>query len=206
MREECTITEMSSRKRSGSGSKRPKEKVVYIYEMIFRTDFKEPTKANPEFWHEFFLLQPNVESLENEITKLSCEQLIALKGNINSLFCRCIEMLDSGINEFDTFAFWPNEICDKINSLFIILADHPKRVCNSLQTLCALFYAVFKWHATETSFDVISTIFDFDEVEDKMKILITKCNNLMISDVAETPRLMCLKLLLVSGEKFSLSK
>lgn len=87
---------MSSRKRSGSGSKRPKEKVVYIYEMIFRTDFKEPTKANPEFWHEFFLLQPNVESLENEITKLSCEQLIALKGNINSLFCRCIEMLDSG--------------------------------------------------------------------------------------------------------------
>lgn len=87
---------MSSRKRSGSGSKRPKEKVVYIYEMIFRTDFKEPTKSNPEFWHEFFLLQPNVESLENEITKLSCEQLIALKGNINSLFCRCIEMLDSG--------------------------------------------------------------------------------------------------------------
>lgn len=87
---------MSSRKRSGSGSKRPKEKVVYIYEMIFRTDFKEPTKTNPEFWHEFFLLSPNVECLENEITKLSCEQLIALKGNINSLFCRCIEMLDSG--------------------------------------------------------------------------------------------------------------
>lgn len=45
---------------------------------------------------------------------------------------------------------------------------------------------------------MISTIFDFVEVEDKMKTLITKCNNLMISDVAETPRLMCLKLLLVS--------
>lgn len=87
---------MSSRKRSGSGSKRPKEKVVYIYEMIFRTDFKDPTKTNPEFWHEFFLLSPNVECLENEITKLSCEQLIALKANINSLFCRCTEMLDSG--------------------------------------------------------------------------------------------------------------
>lgn len=83
-----------------------------------------------------------------------------------------------------------------------LLLDHPKRVSNSLQTLCALFYAVFKWHATETSFDVISTIFDFEEVEDKMKTLITKCNNLMISDVAETPRLMCLKLLLVSGFYF----
>lgn len=200
--------EMSSRKRSGSGSKRPKEKVVYIYEMIFRTDFKEPTKANPEFWHEFFLLQPNVESLENEITKLSCEQLIALKGNINSLFCRCIEMLDSGksicwlfhrqhlhdiqSNQVQTI------ICNfRFTAFFFLELDHPKRVCNSLQTLCALFYAVFKWHATETSFDVISTIFDFDEVEDKMKTLITKCNHLMISDVAETPRLMCLKLLLV---------
>lgn len=31
-----------------------------------------------------------------------------------------------------------------------------------------------------------------------MRQLITKCNNLLISDVSETPRLMCLKLLLVN--------
>lgn len=61
---------MSSRKRSGSGSKRPKEKVVYIYEMIFRTDFKDPTKTNPEFWHEFFLLQPNVDILGNDFSAI----------------------------------------------------------------------------------------------------------------------------------------
>lgn len=79
-----------------------------------------------------------------------------------------------------------------------MLTDHPKRVCNSLQTLCALFNAVFRRNATETSFDVISTIFDFAEVEDRMKTLITKCNHLIISDVVDTPRLMCLKLLLVS--------
>lgn len=87
---------MSSRKRSGSGSKRPKEKVVYIYEMIFKSDFEDPTNTNAEFWHEFFLLQPNVECLENEMIKLSCELLIQLKHNINLLFCRCIEMLESG--------------------------------------------------------------------------------------------------------------
>lgn len=75
--------------------------------------------------------------------------------------------------------------------------DHPKRVCNSLQTLCALFYALFKRHATEMNFDVISTMFDFNEIEDKMRTLITKCNNLMVSDVSEPARLMCLKLLLV---------
>lgn len=87
---------MSLRKRSGSGSKRPKEKVVFIYEMIFRADFEDPVKTNTEFWYEFFLLQPNVDSFENEVNKLSCEQLIALKTNINLLFCHCIEMLDSG--------------------------------------------------------------------------------------------------------------
>lgn len=87
---------MSSRKRSGSGSKRPKEKVVHIYELIFRLDFDDPTKSNPEFWQEFFLLQPNVESLESEVTKLSVEQLLGLKKNINLLFCRSIELLDSG--------------------------------------------------------------------------------------------------------------
>lgn len=107
---------MSSRKRSGSGSKRPKEKVVYIYEMIFRTDFKEPTKTNPEFWHEFFLLQPNVESLEIEITKLSCEQLIALKGNINALFCRCIDMLDSGKHIFQIV---PTKMCETNDAFFL---------------------------------------------------------------------------------------
>lgn len=87
---------MSSRKRSGSGSKRPKEKVVHLYEMIFRSDFDDPTKSNTEFWQEFFLLQPNVESLESEIVRLSTDQLLSLKKNINLLFCRSIELLDSG--------------------------------------------------------------------------------------------------------------
>lgn len=87
---------MSSRKRSGSGSKRPKEKVVYIYEMLLRPDFEDPIKNNSEFWNEFFLLQPNVETLENELTKLSFDQLIALKRNINLLFSQSIELLDSG--------------------------------------------------------------------------------------------------------------
>lgn len=85
---------MTSRKRSGSGSKRPKEKVVYIYELLFRGE--DPAKTNPEFWNEFFLLQPNVDSLEGEFSKLSGEQLVTIKENINLIFTQCIEMLDSG--------------------------------------------------------------------------------------------------------------
>lgn len=194
------VWKMSSRKRSGSGSKRPKEKVVFLYELLFRSDFEDPTKTNPEFWHEFFLLQPNVENLENEIIKLSPEQLIGVKSNINLLFCRSIDLLDSGEFWSCRVAWRPCEwvdLCGNSHPNSILLAEHPKRVCNSLQTLCALFYAIFKRHATEVGFDVINTIFAFDEVEDKMKQLIEKCNNLMVSDVSETPRLMCLKLLLV---------
>lgn len=86
---------MTSRKRSGSGSsKRPKEKVVYIYELFFRGE--DPTSESPEFWNEFFLLQPNVESLEAEITKLSCEQFMLVNKNVNLLFQKSIEMLETG--------------------------------------------------------------------------------------------------------------
>lgn len=102
---------MSSRKRSGSGSKRPKEKVVFLYELLFRADFEDPTKTNPEFWHEFFLLQPNVESLENEIIKLSPEQLIGVKPNINLLFSQSIDLLDSGEFNYLICAVRPLDTC-----------------------------------------------------------------------------------------------
>lgn len=164
---------MSSRKRSGSGSKRPKEKVVYIYELLFRGE--DPAKTNTEFWNEFFLLQPNVDSLEGEFSKLTNEQLIAVKDNINLMFTQCIDMLDSGkIESYLT-------IVSGVQYDVLLFSEHPKRVTNCLQTLCALFYAIFKKQATDVGFDVINTIFDFQEVEDKMKHLISQCNNLLIS-------------------------
>lgn len=160
---------MTSRKRSGSGSsKRPKEKVVYIYELFFRGE--DPTSDSPEFWNEFFLLQPNVESIENEITKLTGEQLLTVKTNINLIFEKCIEILDSG---------------------------HPKRMCNSLQTLCSLFYSIFKKSSMDTSFDVVGQVFQYDEMYQKMKILLNHCNQILLGDVVENARFMCLKLLLV---------
>lgn len=85
----------------------------------------------------------------------------------------------------------------KKNNNIYFFPDHPKRICNSLQTLCALFNALFKRNASEVSLLVISTIFDFNEIEDKMKLLILKCNNFMVSDVSEPARFMCIKMLLV---------
>lgn len=86
---------MTSRKRSGSGSsKRPKEKVVYIYELFLRGE--DPTINSSEFWNEFFLLQPNVDALENEITKLTSEQFSMVKKNLTMIFQKCIDMLETG--------------------------------------------------------------------------------------------------------------
>lgn len=68
--------------------------VVYIYELLCRGE--DPSSESPEFWNEFFLLQPNFEALENEIGKLNNEQLQLVKPNLNTLFQRCIEMLDTG--------------------------------------------------------------------------------------------------------------
>lgn len=85
---------MTTRKRSGSASKRPKEKVVYIYELIFRGD--DPVKDNLQFWEEFFLLQTNAESLEAELLKLTTEQIVSVKNNINLLLTESIKMLNSG--------------------------------------------------------------------------------------------------------------
>lgn len=92
---------MTSRKRSGSGSsKRPKEKVVYIYEIFFRGENPENSQQErpdfSEFWNEFFLLQPNVEALEMEVTKLTAEQFTVVKPNLNVIFQKCIEILDTG--------------------------------------------------------------------------------------------------------------
>lgn len=160
---------MTSRKRSGSGSsKRPKEKVVYIYELFFRGE--DPTEDSLEFWNEFFLLQPNVESLENEITKLTTEQLISIKTNINLIFEKCVEILDTG---------------------------HPKRMCNSLQTLCSLFYSIFKKSSIDSNFEAVSQVFKYDEMYQKMKVLLNHCNEILLGDVVENARFMCLKLILV---------
>lgn len=52
---------------------------------------------------------------------------------------------------------------------------------NSLQTLCALFYAIFKRQATDVGLDVINTIFDIHEIEEQMKRLVVQCNNILIS-------------------------
>ena len=54
---------MSVRKRSGSGGRKAlKEKVVEVYEGLFRGD--QIAVGNSNYWEEFFLLKPKIAVLE----------------------------------------------------------------------------------------------------------------------------------------------
>lgn len=104
---------------------------------------------------EFFLLQPNLSALEQELNKQTSDQLAGVKENINELFCRCVDILESS----DSSA-------------------HPKRVYNCLLTLAALIHGFFRKASTEqgTGFDVINTLMGFEEAEERMKRLVEFCN------------------------------
>nr|XP_006812904.1 PREDICTED: uncharacterized protein LOC102809205 [Saccoglossus kowalevskii] len=67
--------------RQGSGSKMAlKEKIVQIYEAFFKGE--DPSRENPNFWEELFLLKANVQYLESELEKLTPKELLAMKFEV----------------------------------------------------------------------------------------------------------------------------
>ena len=142
---------MTTRKRSGSGSKRQlKEKVVQIYESFFKGE--DVHKSNAAFWDEFFLLKPKVTHLEGEIQKISVEQLGLIRENINLLFVQCIETLGH---------------------------EHNIRVVYAMQTLCALVHAVYRKATADSGFEVISLLMGFENAEEKMQKLLNHSHNFL---------------------------
>ncbi|CAH0391758.1 unnamed protein product [Bemisia tabaci] len=151
------------------GSKRLlKEKIVQIYESFFRGE--DLTRHNPNFWSEFFLLKPKVALLEAEILKLSGDELMSLKPNINILFAECVKTLDH---------------------------EHAIRVVYALQTLCALISSVCKKTSGECGFDVINILIGFDVAEQQMQALLKHCSKFLTGDFPHSLACLCLKLLLV---------
>lgn len=160
---------MSTRKRSGSGSKRQlKEKVVQIYESFFKGE--DLVKNNPTFWDEFFLLKPNVSHLEAEIHKIVPENLGVVKTNINLLFVQSIDTLGH---------------------------EHNIRVVYAMQTLCALVHSVYKRATAEIGFDIISLLVGFENAEEKMQQLLNHCYAFLSGDCPDSLKGLCIKLLLV---------
>uniref|UniRef100_A0A8C3SWG7 Armadillo like helical domain containing 3 n=1 Tax=Chelydra serpentina TaxID=8475 RepID=A0A8C3SWG7_CHESE len=125
-----------------SASKKPlKEKVVLMYDEIFMTE--DPSKCSPRFWEELFLMKVNLEYLESKLESLDGEELMKIKDNINCLFQHCIQALGE---------------------------EHPIRVVNALQTLCALIRGVHQKNKSTSGFDIINMLMGFDKAELCMKL------------------------------------
>lgn len=142
---------MTTRKRSGSGSKRQlKEKVVQIYESFFRGE--DLSANNPMFWDELFLLKPKVSHLENEVQKITPEMLGSVKDNINTLFSQCVDTLGH---------------------------EHNIRIMYAMQTLCALVHATYRKTTADSGFDIISLLIGFEHATQKMQKLLDHCHNFL---------------------------
>ncbi|KAM3964908.1 armadillo-like helical domain-containing protein 3 [Aphomia sociella] len=160
---------MATRKRSGSGSKRHlKEKVVQIYESFFRGE--DLTSDNPTFWDEFFLLKPKIPQLEAEIHKLSVEQLMNMKDNMNLLVSQCIEMLGQ---------------------------EHHIRLVYALQTLSALMITMYQRATQDNNLNIKVVLIGNDKADVKMQKLFEHCSTMLSGDVPDSLKSMVIKLLLV---------
>ncbi|KAM9052765.1 armadillo-like helical domain-containing protein 3 isoform 2-T3 [Megaptera novaeangliae] len=154
--------------RKSSAYKKPlKEKVVLMYDEIFMTE--DPSKCSPRFWEELFLMKVNLEYLEGKLESLDGEELMKIKDNINCLFQHCIQALGE---------------------------EHPIRVVNALQTLCALIRGVHQKNKSTSGFDIINMLMGFDKAELCMKNLMESLDSLLCAEGSESLKSLCLKLLL----------
>ncbi|XP_056443098.1 armadillo-like helical domain-containing protein 3 [Gadus chalcogrammus] len=154
--------------RRSSSSKKPlKEKVVLMYDEIFAKE--DPSKHNPRFWDELFLMKVNLEYLESKLESVDGEEVQRIQDNINSLFHHCVQALGE---------------------------EHQIKVVNALQTLCALFRGVHQKNKSSSGFDIINMLMGFDKAELRMKDLMESLDSLLCGDGSESLKSLCLKLLL----------
>ena len=160
---------MSVRKRNSSGGKKMlKEKIIEIYESMFRG---EPIAVgNVNFWDEFFLLKPKMSALEGEINKLAADQLAGMRENLNSLFHECVAHLSH---------------------------HHQIRVVYALQTLVGTIRAVYRKCVQLSGFDLVNFLIGFDRAEQEMSILISHVCKFLSEDYPAVLKDLCLQLLLV---------
>jgi len=157
------------RKRSGSGGKKVlKEKIVEIYESLFRGD--QIAIGNVNFWDEFFLLKPKMAALEGEIGKLQADQLAGMRDNLNILFHECVAHLSH---------------------------NHQIRVVYALQTLVGVIKAVYKKCVQLSGFDLVNFLIGFDRAEQELSILISHVTRFLTDDHPHCLKHLCLQLLLV---------
>ncbi|VVC25291.1 Hypothetical protein CINCED_3A015664 [Cinara cedri] len=159
---------MSYRRKSATESKpQLKEKVVQIYESIFRGD--DISKEKDNFWEDFFLLKPKVSYIETEIEKLTAIQLVSLQDNIRLFFNKCIEIFDS---------------------------QHKLRIIFSLKTLTSLIGSFYKKYRIDPTFEFLSVLIVPKDMDNIFEVLLGKCNIMLREQECVIIKDLCLQFLL----------
>ncbi|KAG1685477.1 Armadillo-like helical domain-containing protein 3 [Nymphon striatum] len=114
--------------------------------------------------------QANVSYIENEFDKLSGDQVLAIKENINLIFYHCVKALED---------------------------DRQIRVVNAIQTLCALVRGVYKKTNKDYGFDIINVLVGFDSAENVMQCLIGNLNRFLTQDTPVSLKSLCLTFILI---------
>ncbi|KAI6349789.1 hypothetical protein MCOR25_010631 [Pyricularia grisea] len=72
------------------------QKVVRLYETLFKDDDEEGLAQTEGFWQEFFLLRPDRTSLRRILDELGPEELLEREDETRELFARAIAAMKKG--------------------------------------------------------------------------------------------------------------
>lgn len=112
-----------------------------------------------------------VSHIESEILKMTVEQLLISKNNLNALVCHCIDTL---------------------------IDEHPFRVVYALQTLAAVIQSIYKKASqNDCDFNFIDILIGLNETEQRMTTLMQHCNTFLRGEYPDSLKALCLKLLLI---------
>ncbi|KAI0156463.1 hypothetical protein GGR57DRAFT_82737 [Xylariaceae sp. FL1272] len=114
------------------------QKIVKLYEALFKDDEDADTDKSEGFWREFFLLKPDRATLLEIVGDLSPDDLISLQSRTRQLFLRAVRALKTANGAADLHA---------------------------LETLTTFFSAILTKKYTNPSSDIIAVLAGLDEVD-----------------------------------------
>lgn len=158
--------------RRGAENKKPlKEKILLLYDSLFKITADDVTADNPNFWDEFFLLKVHPEYIDKKFESFSGKDIMQLKDRLNSMFDICLRYIQS---------------------------DQDIRVINALQTLSCMFRNVYSCELGDHGFDRIDLLVGFDSAEIQMQDLLKALTDILTSDQYNvTIKSLILQLLLI---------
>uniref|UniRef100_H2ZR09 Armadillo-like helical domain-containing protein n=1 Tax=Ciona savignyi TaxID=51511 RepID=H2ZR09_CIOSA len=139
--------------RRGSEGKKPlKEKVILLYDAIFKAE--DLSLENPNFWDEFFLLRVNSDYLEKKFESMTVKEVLNFKDDLNRFFAKCAEYIVSG---------------------------HLIRMINAVQTMASLFRIVFSYDLGDHGFEVIDLLVGFGCADVQMQLLLRSLSSILVN-------------------------